>query len=284
MKNYSELIAHLRFLESEDAMGQLRQKSIANASERFERNKRDCVSALEALNETTLEWGRRIDSAHAQEDFDCLLADIDAFLAEDRAFQARIAEKRHTVSLARKQLSDQSEVAVRALVPPAKRKNLRRLEDENRIEEVTQGVAFYRSRIETLDHFMAALDAEHTEWSARIGDPLTLRRDFDRLYERIAHLKALYHSYLLMKKALLDRTAHAKEERHPYELYRAAMKAEEDSSERRTLCAYLSLGEMLLSERLPLAVNAGALTDESVLALRALCAQQNRELFCKKAE
>lgn len=284
VKNYNELIARLRFLESEDAMGQLRQKSIAGASERFERNKRDCASALEALNETTRKWGRCIDSAHAQEDFDRLLADLDTFLAKDRAFQARIAEKRRFVSLARKQLSDQSEVAVRALVPPAKRKNLRRLEDENRIADVAQGVAFYRSRIETLDHCMAALDAEHAEWNARIGDPLTLRRDYDLLYERIAHLKARYHSYLLIKKALISRTEHAKEGRFPYDLYRAAIKAEEDSGEWRTLCAYLSLGEMLLSERLPLAVNTSALKEESVLALRTLCAQQNRALFCEKAE
>lgn len=202
-KNRSELFERLQFLEKESLKRSDCEKKLTRAKTVFEDIGRTCADAFDRLNAATAQWGRKIDPAHVGEDLDLLLADIQTFLDADRDLRARIVKKEHAVALARKALSNQSEIAVRALVSPTKRENLRQLEKEDRMREIAHGIAFYRHQIEKLDERIAELHDEHAEFSARIGEPHQLCKELDELTARINSLRALYDSYLLAKDALL---------------------------------------------------------------------------------
>lgn len=265
VKNRDDLLMRLRFLEAEHVRLKLLREKRKKAREDFENAKIACAEALDALDRTTAKWGRHIDPSQALSEFEKLLDEIRYFLKVKRDFCERIAEKERRVTMARKVLSSQSEIAVRARVSPVKRENLRQLEKENRLREIMQGIDFYNRQIDALDRSIEAMRAEHEEISSQIGDPPALYSARTALTDRKKRLLSVYNSYLLFKSALQNKKDAPEEH-----IKAVSVGAFSDC---------LALSPLLLREKTPFVIQNGALTAEELQAILHECRKENRQLF-----
>ena len=159
-------------------------------------------------------------------------------------------------------LTNQSEIAVRALVSPFKRENLRKLERENRIKEISQGIDFYNRRTELLKEHIESLLKAREESASSIGTPLSLYSERDLLSARKNALMSIYRSYLAFQELLQAHTPLPK----TYPSLEGAF-------------GYLALGDLLLHERMPLVIEKEALSLQEHDALSHFCRENGYELF-----
>ncbi len=259
-----ELESETKRKETHDSQLQANQRTIDDCLTR-------CEEAVDQLKSAAAKWGRLIDTTDVIASLDELTADVKACINENDRLHKRREEVRLEVARIRAKLEGYSEVTVRTLVSPAKRKNLQTLEAEGRISEINRGILLYNGKIDALDRRTHDLELACAGESARIGEPDLLAADLDALQARIASLRARHQAYLKAGEvisgageALRNRIAPRLTE------YARRLMSEVTSGTHNTLGVTANLGLTVSDEygthnilRL-----SGATTDDAYIALR----------------
>ncbi len=137
--------------------------------------------------------GRGID-----EFLDKLSERVSAFLERKNI----LLEEKNTIELTvrevRRTLADKSEVDIRALVHPVKRKALANYNHD----QITKGISDLKERIAECERQEFALDGELVTLRAKAGDTAAMRTKIAELDERIKDLTARYDAYSLARDAI----------------------------------------------------------------------------------
>lgn len=123
---------------------------------------------------------------------------VHVYLDEHAALLAKKAEADSGIREVRELLKDKNEVAVRALVSPARREELAKIDRE----KITSSIEYARRMIRFYDQRYNDVRLQLTEARARAEDPAVLSASLEELNERIAKLQKQYDAYVTAYDAI----------------------------------------------------------------------------------
>ena len=150
---------------------------------------------LEKLRHDLLALSRKWDKSYelgAPEDPILPLSDrVKTFFDEDKRLSGEIGEIRKQMLSQRAKLSGESEIAVRAQVPPGRREALEKVN----FKTIQEGLVYYSNTCENLHAEYTELLGELNEHRRTAENPAMLRAELAALDERVADLRRRYRAY-----------------------------------------------------------------------------------------
>ncbi len=173
-------------------------RSTENARLAVERAKESYDKAKEELLEVILRWGEKPPHSGLGEFLDRLEASVNEFLEGERERLNAKVELEMKVRELRNLLAGKSEIDIRALVPPLKRKVLNDFD----YESILDGIEDCRLKITALDAMLREAEEELFGLKARASDPGELYSKIQANDARIEELKSRHKAYYIALKAI----------------------------------------------------------------------------------
>ncbi len=200
-----EVIGENRRQRDEQIQGTQDAKlALDEAKQQYDEAKKELTTAI-------LRWGEEPPTAALNEFLDRLEAKVAAFLEQKN----RLTEEKNRVETLmkeiRRSLADTSEIDIRAKVTPFKRKVLT---DVNH-QEILEGIAAYKTVIETQDRLSVDVENELLSLKLRAKDPGELLTRIQALEAKIKKLQLHYEAYEVAHKAIVNAAEDLREEISP---------------------------------------------------------------------
>ena len=197
----AELLCRMKEVEATGRQVEERRESILRAEENAEISRANFEGFLTELRALADKWNKySVTPAEGMpyEAIDSISTHARAFLDEDRRLTEEIAEVRGRMTALREELSGESEIAIRAQVPPPRREAMKKVN----YKTILEGLNYYRTTCETFHAQYEALLAELNEDRRRAGNPAFLRSDLALMEERVSALRRRYRSYSIAIDAI----------------------------------------------------------------------------------
>ncbi len=152
-----------------------------------ENAKQELSDLLAKVGFTLSEQGDRTDEMITE-----LSERVHTYLEEHAALLSQKAEADQGIQDVRQRLKDKNEVAVRALVSPARREELAKMDHER----ILSAIEYARRMIHFYDQRYNDVRLQLTEARARAEDPAVLSEQLCELNEKIEHLQRQYDAYV----------------------------------------------------------------------------------------
>ncbi len=205
LKGKLEVIAEARAKRD----GMLR--STENARLAVERAKENYDKAKEELLEVILRWGGEPPHSGLNDFLDKLEERVKEFLeGEKERLDAKMGLEMKVREI-RNLLSGKSEIDIRALVPPLKRKVLNDIDHES----IICGIEDCKIKIAALDALLADAETELFSLKARAVDPGELYSKIQANDDKIEELKSQHKAYFVALKAIESASDNLREEISP---------------------------------------------------------------------
>ena len=204
---YNDLVGKIRLI-SEARMkrdGMIRSTELAKAH--LDRCRGEYDAAKAELTRVIVRWGEEPPAAGLESFLDRLSAKVSAFLEKKNLLAEDKTATELTVREIRRALSDKSEIEIRAMVSPMKRKVLAGINHD----DIVSGIAALRMRISECEREEFAVESELISLRARAGDPNDVFTKLDILNEQIAELEAKHKAYTVALGAIESATENLRE-------------------------------------------------------------------------
>ena len=205
--SYSDLVGKIRLI-SEARMkrdGMIRAIELAKA--RLDKCRGEYDAAKAELTRVIVRWGEEPPASGLESFLDGLSARVSAFLEKRNILAEDKAMTELTVKEIRRTLSDKSEIEIRGMVSPIKRKVLAGINHD----DIITGIAALRTRISECEREEFAVESELISLRARAGDPNDVFTKLDILNEQIAELEAKHKAYTVALSAIEAATDNLRE-------------------------------------------------------------------------
>ena len=186
-------------------------RSTENARLAVEAGKISYDRAKNVLLEVILRWGEEPPHSKLGEFLDALEEKVHAFLADEKAILEEKVELEMRVRMLREKLAGKSEIDIRALVPPFKRRVLEKVEHET----ILEGIEQYRLIISAQDALAEEVEAELSLIKTRSTDPGEIYARIRANEERMEELKAQHKAYYVALKAIENASDNLRDEISP---------------------------------------------------------------------
>ena len=197
----AELLCRMKEVEATRRLVEERRESILRAEENAEISRMNFENLRSELVALADKWSRYpISPAEGMpyEAIESISTHARAFLDEDRRLSEEIAEVRGRMTALREELAGESEIAIRAQVPPARREAMKKIN----YKTILEGLTYYRTTCETFHAQYEALRSELEEDRRTAGNPALIRSDLALMEERLSGLRRRYRSYTLALDAI----------------------------------------------------------------------------------
>ncbi len=186
-------------------------RSTENARLAVERARENYDKAKEELLEVITRWGEEPPHAGLNDFLDKLEERVKEFLEGEKERLDAKVELELKVREIRTYLAGKSEIDIRALVPPLKRKVLNDIE----YETIAEGIEDSKARISELDAMLEVAESELFTLKTRATDPGELYSKIQANDSRIDELKNQHKAYYLALKAIENASDNLREEISP---------------------------------------------------------------------
>ena len=208
---YKDLVGKL-LLVSEARMkrdGMIRSTELARTH--LDKCRAEYDGAKADLTRVIVRWGEEPPMSGLEAFLDKLAAKASAFIERKNILLEDKNSTELTVREIRKTLSEKSEIDIRALVSPMKRKFLAGINHD----DIISGIAALRTRIAECEREEFAVESELISLRARAGDPNDIYTKLDILNEQIEELEAKHKAYTLALSAIEGATDNLREDVSP---------------------------------------------------------------------
>ena len=186
-------------------------RATENARLAVEEGKERYDRAKDVLLEVILRWGEEPPHSKLGEFLDALEEKVYAFLADERAILDEKVEIEMRVRVLREKLAGKSEIDIRALVPPFKRRVLEKVE----YESILEGIEQYRLIISAQEALAEEVERELSLVKTRSTDPGEIYARIRANEERMDELKAQHKAYYIALKAIENASDNLRDEISP---------------------------------------------------------------------
>ncbi len=196
--DYADLVGKIGVIAEARAKRDGMIRSTENARLTEERCRSEYDNAKAELTRVIVRWGEEPPAFGLDEFLDKLTAKVSSFLERKNILLEDKNTSELTVREIRRTLSDKSEIDIRALVSPMKRKVLANINHD----DIITGIAALRARISECEKQAFTVESELVSLRAKAGDPAALRTKMAALDERIGELRARHKAYFMALKAI----------------------------------------------------------------------------------
>lgn len=195
---YRDLVGKLSVISEARAKrdGMMRATDLARA--RLEKCRGEYDAAKAELTRVIVRWGEEPPMSGLEEFLDKLAAKVSAFLERRNILLEEKNAVELTVREIRKTLSDKSEIDIRALVSPMRRKVLATINHD----DIVSGIETLRARITECEREEFAIESELISLRSRACDPNDVYAKLDILAEQIEELEEKHKAYNLALTAI----------------------------------------------------------------------------------
>ncbi len=186
-------------------------RSTENARAALERAKERYDEVKEEMREVILRWEKSEPASGLNDFLNKLEARVNEFLEGERERLNAKVELEMKVKEIRAELAGKSEIDIRALVPPLKRKVLNDINHES----IICGIEDSKQRIAELDAELEEAEAELIRLKARATDPGELYSKIQANDAKIEELKARHKAYYVALKSIENASDNLREEISP---------------------------------------------------------------------
>lgn len=190
----AELLCRMKEVEATGRLVEERRESILRAEENAEISRMNFENFRSELVALADKWSRYpIAPAEGRpyEAIESISVHARAFLDEDRRLSEEIAEVRGRMTALREELAGESEIAIRAQVPPPRREAMKKIN----YKTILEGLTYYRATCETFHAQYEDLLRELNEARRTAANPALIRSDLALMEERLSALRRRYRSY-----------------------------------------------------------------------------------------
>ncbi len=198
VETYGDLVGKIGVIEEARDKRDRMARSLDSARLHLDKCRVDYDNAKAELTRVIVRWGEEPPTSGLEEFLDKLTAKVSAFLERRRI----LYEEKSTIELAvreiRRTLSDKSEIDIRAMVSPMKRKVLGTINHD----DIITGIAALKARIEECSKEEFSVESELISLRTKAGDPTELSTKISVLNERIAELEMRHKAYFLALRSI----------------------------------------------------------------------------------
>ena len=215
----AELARHFEVASYKDLVGKLiliaearaKRDGLARSTELAKTHLDKCRAEYDAakadLTRVIVRWGEEPPSSGLEVFLDKLAARASAFLERKSLLLEEKNSLELTVKEIRRNLSDKSEIDIRALVSPMRRKVLAGINHD----DIISGIAALRTRIAECEREEFAIESELISLRARAGDPNDIYTKLYILNEQISELEKRHKAYTVALEAIEAATDNLRE-------------------------------------------------------------------------
>lgn len=175
-----------------------RRESVLRAEENAEISRANYETLYAELFELAGRWDKHPLPPASESMLDTISPYVREFLDEDRRLGEELAEVRGRMMALREELEGESEIAIRAQVPPARREAMKKIV----YKTVQEGLNYYRTACDSLHAQRDALLGEWNEYRKTAENPALLRTELAAMEERVAGLRRRYRAYGIASDAI----------------------------------------------------------------------------------
>lgn len=187
----AELLCRLRSVEDIRREARERRENIRTAEENAEISRQNYERFRADLDALAAKWGKTLSVQTPEQSVESIAALANDYLAEDRRLSEELAEVRGRLETLRQRLAGQSEIAIRAQVPPARRVAMQ----GTNYRTIQQGLNYYRTTCEGFYAQQRALLDELEQERLTAENPALLRSESAALEARITELLRRHRAY-----------------------------------------------------------------------------------------
>ena len=200
----ADLLCRMKEVEQFAAARAEAVKNIRTAEENCEISRQNLEKLRADLLALSRKWDKNYELGAPEEPILPLSDRIKSFFDRDKLLAAEIAEVRKQMLSQRAKLADESEIAVRAQVPPRRREALEKIN----FKTIQEGLVYYSNTSENLHAEYTELLAALNEYRRTAENPALLRSEFAFYDERIREPEARRDAYE-MASAAIERSSDA---------------------------------------------------------------------------
>ena len=205
--SYKDLLGKLVLIAEARAKRDGLARSTELAKAHLDKCRAEYDAAKADLTRVIVRWGEEPPASGLEAFLDKLAAKASAFLER----KSILLEEKNSVELTvreiRRNLSDKSEVDIRALVSPMRRKVLAGINHD----DIISGIAALRTRISECEREEFSVESELISLRARAGDPNDVYTKLDILNEQISELERRHEAYTVALEAIEAATDNLRE-------------------------------------------------------------------------
>ena len=187
----ADLLCRMKEVEQFAAARAEAVKNIRTAEENCEISRQNLEKLRADLLALSRKWDKSYELGAPEEPILPLSDRIKSFFDRDKLLAAEIAEVRKQMLSQRAKLAGESEIAVRAQVPPRRREALEKIN----FKTIQEGLVYYSNTCENLHAEYTELLAALNEYRRTAENPAMLRTELAALDERVSDLRRRYRAY-----------------------------------------------------------------------------------------
>ena len=173
-------------------------ENIRRAEENSDISRENLETVRSELLSLAVKWDKEYTLGAPEAPIAKLSERVQDFFREDHRLSDEIATVRKRMLELREELSGESEITVRAQVPPSRREAMKKINHKT----IQEGLSYYRSTCENLHTQYTALLAELNEYRREAENPALLRTELAAMEERVADLRRRYRAYGIATDAI----------------------------------------------------------------------------------
>lgn len=204
---YKDLVGKLLLVSEARVKRDGMARSIELAKSHLDKCRAEYDAAKADLTRVIVRWGEEPPMSGLEAFLDKLAAKASAFLERKSILLEEKNSIELTVKEIRRTLSDKSEIDIRALVSPMKRKVLAGINHD----DIISGIAALRTRIAECEREEFTVESELIALRARAGDPNDIYTKLDILNEQIAELEHKHKAYTVALAVIESATGKLRE-------------------------------------------------------------------------
>lgn len=204
---YKDLVGKLLLVSESRVKRDGMARSTELAKSHLDKCRAEYDAAKADLTRVIVRWGEEPPMSGLEAFLDKLAAKASAFLERKSILLEEKNSIELTVKEIRRTLSDKSEIDIRALVSPMKRKVLAGINHD----DIISGIAALRTRIAECEREEFTVESELISLRARAGDPNDVYTKLDILNEQIAELEHKHKAYTLALAVIESATGKLRE-------------------------------------------------------------------------
>ena len=207
VNTYADLLGKIKVISEARARrdGMIRSTELAKAH--LDRSRAEYDAAKAELTRVIVRWGEEPPMSGLEEFLDKLASKVSAFLERRNILLEEKKSVELTVKEIRKTLQEKSEIDIRALVSPMKRKVLASINHD----DIVSGIAALETRIKECEREEFAVESELISLRARASDPNDVYTKLDILNDQIAELESKHRAYALALSVIEGATDNLRE-------------------------------------------------------------------------
>lgn len=204
---YADLVGKLLLVSEARVKRDGMARSTELAKSHLDKCRAEYDGAKADLTRVIVRWGEEPPMSALEAFLDKLAAKASAFLERKSILLEEKNSIELTVKEIRRTLSDKSEIDIRALVSPMKRKVLAGINHD----DIISGIAALRTRIAECEREEFTVESELISLRARAGDPNDIYTKLDILNEQISELERKHKAYTVALAAIESATGKLRE-------------------------------------------------------------------------